>query len=69
MEKEDFHDKLEQTYRQYPNNDVKVIIGSMNAKVGQEEMYRPTNHQESNDNGTLLMTISSTYFQHKHIHT
>ncbi|XP_072384447.1 uncharacterized protein [Diabrotica undecimpunctata] len=53
----------------------------MNAKVGQEEMYRPTIgpysiHKECNDNGTRLvnlaaslnMTISSTYFQHKRIH-
>ncbi|XP_072399500.1 uncharacterized protein [Diabrotica undecimpunctata] len=53
----------------------------MNAKVEQEEMYRPTIgpysiHKECNDNGTRLvnlaaslnMTISSTYFQYKRIH-
>ncbi|XP_072398042.1 uncharacterized protein [Diabrotica undecimpunctata] len=37
-EKEEFYEKLEQTYRQCPNNDAKLIIGDMNAKVGQEEI-------------------------------
>ncbi|XP_072384415.1 uncharacterized protein [Diabrotica undecimpunctata] len=60
-EKEEFYEKLEQTYRQCPNNDAKLIIGDMNAKVGQEEMYRPTIgpysvHKECNDNETLTWT-------------
>ncbi|XP_072389409.1 uncharacterized protein [Diabrotica undecimpunctata] len=37
-EKEEFYEKLEQKYRQCPNNDAKLIIGDMNAKVGQEEI-------------------------------
>jgi hypothetical protein len=59
---------------------VKILVGDMNAKVGKENMYRPTIgkesiHDVSNNNSIRLtdfaisrnMTISSTYFPHKRI--
>lgn len=58
-----------------------IVLRNFNAKVGREEMYRPTIgrerlHNKSNDNGTCLinfcmtygLTISSTYFPRKDIH-
>ncbi|PNF41348.1 hypothetical protein B7P43_G16505 [Cryptotermes secundus] len=61
--------------------DCKIIIGDMNAKVGNEDVYRSdigkhSLHNKSNDNGIKLinfassrnMVISSTMFNHKDIH-
>lgn len=78
MEKDIFYEELERAYRRCSEYDAKIIVGNMNAKVGQEEIFRPINgkyslHAENNDNGirlinlaaSLNMTIASTYFQHK----
>jgi len=56
-------------------------MGDFNAKIGKEDMYRPTIgpnslHDVSNDNGTRLInlclakgfTLSSTYFPRKDMH-
>lgn len=80
-DKEGFYSDLESVYNQCPKHDIKIIIGDMNAKIGQENIYRPTIgkyslHNISNDNGTRLidcaaslgMSIVSTYFQHRRIH-
>jgi hypothetical protein len=40
-EKDNFYEDLEQIYEECPKRDVKIIIGDLNAKIGQEEMYRP----------------------------
>jgi len=60
---------------------VKIIIGDLNAKIGQEEMYRPiigkySLHTLSNDNGIRLINfacskdtmVASTLFNHKDLH-
>lgn len=65
------------TYDRCPSHDVKIIIGDLNAQVGQEEEFRPTigkfsAHQQTNENGLRLidftasknMVIRSTFFQH-----
>lgn len=41
-EKDAFYSLLEQTYKQCPQHDVKIVIGDLNAQVGREEMLRPT---------------------------
>lgn len=75
--KDIFYDELGQVY-----NAIKIILGDMNAKIGRENIYRPTIGKESlhysisNDNGARLIhfamsngiIISSTYFQRKDIH-
>jgi hypothetical protein len=40
-EKNIFCEDLDQNYDKCPKRDVKIIIGDLNAKIGQEEMYRP----------------------------
>jgi len=40
-EKENFYEDLDQIYEECPKRDVKIIIGNINAKIGQEEIYRP----------------------------
>ncbi|XP_050079549.1 uncharacterized protein LOC126567367 [Anopheles maculipalpis] len=76
-EKELFFTQLEKVYDRCPQHDVKIVIGDLNAQVGQEEAYKPTigsfsAHQLINDNGIRLinfasskhMSFSSSFFQH-----
>jgi hypothetical protein len=76
-----FYEDLHSLYASCPKNDIKVILGDFNAKIGKEDEYRPTIgkyslHDVTNDNGQRLilfavehgMVISSTLFQHKRIH-
>lgn len=79
--KDQFYEKLEEVFDRQPRHDIKMIVGDMNAKVGREEIYRPTIgqhsiHETSNNNGVRLvdyavsrnMTVSSTFFPHKRVH-
>jgi hypothetical protein len=79
--KETFYEKLDQIYHRAPAHDTKIMIGDLNAKIGQEEIFRPTIgkwslHDISNDNGlrdidfatSNNVIIRSTYFPHKNIH-
>jgi len=64
-----------------PNDKPKIVLGDFNAKIGKENIYKPTIgseslHEITNDNGNKLITfatarnmiISNTYFPHKKIH-
>jgi hypothetical protein len=64
-----------------PKNDVKLVMGDANAKVGKKTVHQPTigrhiPHKSTNENGLRLidfaagrqMAIKSTYFMHKRIH-
>jgi|UniRef100_A0A2S2QC91 hypothetical protein len=79
--KDIFYDELEQVYNDTSRHAIKIILEDMNAKIGWENIYRPTIgkeslHSISNDNGARLIhfamsngiIISSTYFQRKDIH-
>ena len=78
--KNTFYDLLDRTCQQIPKNDVTIIMGDMNAKIGREFMTpnigKYSLHEESNDNGERLcdfaitrgFVISSTLFPHKNIH-
>ena len=80
-EKDNFYEDLNQIYEECPKRDIKIIIGDLNAKVGQKEMYRPITrkyslHTLSDDNGirpinfacSRNMVVASTLFNHKYIH-
>ena len=60
---------------------MKMLLGDFNAKVGRENIFKPTIgqeslHQDSNDNGVRLvnfatsknLVITSTMFPHRNIH-
>ena len=79
--KEEFYNLLEQNINQITNSDIKIILGNFNAKVGKEDIHKPTIgseslHNETNNNGIKMIqfTISkgfnvrSTTFPHKDIH-
>jgi hypothetical protein len=38
IEKEGFHQKLEEVYNICPSNDIKILLGELNAKIGREEI-------------------------------
>ena len=62
-EKDNFYEELDQTYEECPKRDVKIILGDLNAKIGQEEVNRPiigkySLHTLSNDNGTRLIDFA-----------
>jgi hypothetical protein len=57
--KDKFHNDLETVIMKYAKNDVKVLLGDFNAKVGYEDQERALVgkyglHKESNDNGLRL---------------
>ncbi|XP_038120074.1 uncharacterized protein LOC119770038 [Culex quinquefasciatus] len=64
-EKEAFYATLEEVYDGCPRQDVKVIIGDLNARFGREEMYRPTIgpeslHSVTNDNGQRCIDFAAS---------
>jgi hypothetical protein len=80
-EKDLFYDLLEKEYDKCPKNDMKLIIGDFNAKIGQEGNLKPTIgkhslHKDFRDNGMRLlgyavcrnMIIGSTLFPYRNIH-
>ena len=40
--KDQFYEQLERAYSACPKNDVKLVMGDANAKVGRETVYQPT---------------------------
>lgn len=79
--KDEFYEQLSRTYNECPGHDIKVILGDLNAKIGREEIFRPTIgkyslHEETNENGLRVidfatekgMVVRSTFFMHKKIH-
>jgi len=79
--KEEFYNLLEQNINQIANSNIKIILGDFNAKVGKEDIYKPTIgneslHKETNNNVTKMIqfTISKGFnvrsktFPHKDNH-
>ncbi|XP_071573135.1 craniofacial development protein 2-like [Temnothorax nylanderi] len=80
VEKDEFYSALEDAYDKCPKNDIKIIVGDLNAKIGRESRYQPhigkySLHKESNKNGDRAigfaasknMIIGSTKFNHKDV--
>jgi exonuclease III len=78
FEKEAFYQKVEEVYDSCPSNDIKIVLGDWNAKVGWEEIYQGLiykyrMHLNTNKDGQRLadfaaakiMVVSSTCFPHK----
>lgn len=79
--KDGFYDALERVIDTMPKQDMRMLCGDFNAKIGREPSLFPTIgkhslHNISNDNGLRLietatannMLIKSTMFPHKDIH-
>jgi len=67
-EKEELYNLSEQNVNQIANSYIKIILRDFNAKVGKEDIYKPTTgnenlHNETNNNGIKLIqfTISKGF--------
>ena len=80
-DKEQFYDQLQATINRAPKKEPKIVMGDMNAKVGEENTERALimgKHRvgEENENGELFtdlctfndLVIGGTAFPHKKIH-
>jgi len=61
--REEFYNLLEQNINQIANSDIKIILGDFNAKVGNEDVYKPTIgneslHNETNNNGIKIIQFA-----------
>jgi len=79
--KDSFYGELEQVFYHFPKYHMEILLGDFNAKVGRENIFRPTIgqeslHQDRNDNGVRLvnfatsknLVVKSTMFPHRNIH-
>jgi len=76
-----FYEELEQVFDHFPKYHMKMLLGDFNAKVGRENIFKPTTgqeslHQDNNDNGVRIVNfatsqnlpVKSTMFPHRNIH-
>ena len=62
--KDSFHKELEQVFDHFPKYNMKILLGDFNAKVGRENIFKPTIgneslHQDSNDNGVRIVNFAT----------
>ena len=62
--KDSFYEELEQVLRHFPKYHMKIILGDFNAKLGRENIFRPTIgneclHKDSNDNGVRMVNFAT----------
>jgi hypothetical protein len=76
-----FYDELERAFDKFPKYHMKILLGDFSAKVGREDIFKPTIgneslHEISNDNGgrivkfatTKNLIVKSTMFPRPNIH-
>jgi exonuclease III len=75
-----FYEELECVFDKFPKYHMKILLGDFNARVGREDIFKPTIwneslHEISNDNGVRLnfttsknLRVKSTLFPHHNIH-
>jgi endonuclease/exonuclease/phosphatase family metal-dependent hydrolase len=79
--KDSFYEELERVFDKFPKYHTKILLGDFNAKVGREDVFKPTIgneslHEISNDNGVRLVNLAtsknirvkSMMFPHFNIH-
>jgi hypothetical protein len=75
------YEELERVFDKFTKYHMKILLGDFNAKIGREDIFKPTIgneslHEISNDNGVRLVTfatyknlrVKSTMFPHRNIH-
>jgi hypothetical protein len=79
--KDSFYEELERAFDKFPKYPMKILLRDFNAKVGREDIFKPTIgneslHEISNDNGIRVanfatsknLRVKSTMFPHCNIH-
>jgi hypothetical protein len=63
--KDSFYEELEQVFYHFPKHHMKILLGDFNAKVGRENIFKPTIgnemlHQDGNDNGVRIINFATS---------
>jgi hypothetical protein len=79
--KDSIYEELEGVFNQFPKYHMKILLEDFNAKVGREDIFKPTIgngslHETSNDSGVRVvnfatpknLVVKSTMFPHRKIH-
>jgi exonuclease III len=79
--KDSFYEELGRVFDQFPRYDMNILLGDFNAKVGREDIFKPTignesSHKIRKDNGVRIVNFAtskilvtkSTMFPHRSIH-
>jgi exonuclease III len=58
-----FYEELEHVFDKYPKYHIKLLLGDFNAKLGMEDIFKPTIgneslHEISNDNGVRVVNFA-----------
>jgi len=61
--KDSYYEELGQVFGHFPKYHMKILLGDCNAKVGRENIFKPTIgqeslHEDSNDNGVRLVNFA-----------
>ena len=59
-----FYEELQQVFDHFPKYHMKILLGDFNAKLGRENIFKPTIgneslHQDSNDNGVRKVNFAT----------
>jgi hypothetical protein len=60
-----FYEELGHIFDQFPRLDMKILLGDFSAKVGRENIFKPTNrnessHEISNDYGFRVVNFATS---------
>jgi hypothetical protein len=63
--KDSFYEELGRVFDQFLRNDMKILLGDCNAKVGREDIFKLTignesSHGISNDNGVRVVNFATS---------
>jgi exonuclease III len=63
--KDRFYEELEQVFDKFPKYHMKILLGDFNAKVGREDIFKPTIgneslHETSTDNGVRVVNFATS---------
>jgi hypothetical protein len=63
-----FHEEMERILHKFPKYDTNILLGDFNAKVGREDIFKPTVgnhslHETSNDSGVRVENFSTSKIQ------
>jgi hypothetical protein len=63
--KDSFYEGIGRVFDQFPRYDIKIILGDFNAKVGRDNIFKPTIrneslHEISNDNGVRVVNFATS---------
>ena len=62
--RDSFCEELEQVFDDFPKYRMKILLVDFNAKVGRENIFKPTIeneslHQDNNDNGVRIVNLTT----------